>query len=144
MSIAGSIFVVDCNSPYDVITTPGTSIISPNYPDKYGLNLDCQVTIIFEERVSIVFEDFYLGSHDCNDWLKVYDGNNTDSKMIGQTLCNPWKSGGSFRFSQRMQSSGNSMTLLFHSDGDESHTGFRIVTCWSMLYQISNKYSIYI
>ena len=138
--IAGSIFVVDCNSPYDVITTPRTSIVSPNYPDKYGLNLDCQVTIIFEDRVSIVFEYFDLGPHGCNDWLKVYDGNNTDSKMIGQTLCNRELSR---LIPMRMNSSGNSMTLLFHSDGDESYTGFRIVTCWLMLYQISNKYSIY-
>ena len=123
-SVAGSIFVVDCNSPYDVITTPGTRIISPNYHGNYGHNLDCQVTITFEGRVSIEFEDFNLGPHGCNDWLKVYDGNNTDSKMIGQTLCNQ-KWGPNIG---PMQSSGDSMTLLFHSDGDKSYRGFKILT----------------
>ena len=121
-SIAGSIFVVDCNSPYDVITTPGIRIISPNYPNNYGHNLDCQVTITFEGRVSIAFEDFYLGPHGCNDWLKVYDGNNTDSKMIFE-LCNEGE-----KIPRTIESSGNSMTLLFHSNGEESYRGFRIAT----------------
>ena len=125
-SVAGSIFVVDCNSPYDVITTPGTRIISPNYHGNYGHNLDCQVTITFEGRVSIEFEDFNLGPHGCNDWLKVYDGNNTDSKMIGQTLCNQGEEQGIWH--RAIESSGNSMTLLFHSDGEESYRGFKIVT----------------
>lgn len=56
--ILGRTKTISCKSPYDIVETRTTTIISPNYPGKYENYLDCQVTIKFSEgqRVSILFE----------------------------------------------------------------------------------------
>ena len=124
--------MIDCDSPFEVVTTPGTTIITPNYPDDYPMHLDCQVTLKFEQRVSIVFEDFsvYGSSGYCDDyyrysWLEVHDGENSDSPLIGEKLCGPLPK--SPNIPSPMESSGNSMTLVFHSDY-YIDTGFKIMS----------------
>ena len=58
---------MDCEPPFEVITTPNTTIISPNYPNPYDQNVDCQVTVNFPENISIAFEDFDVyGSSPCS------------------------------------------------------------------------------
>lgn len=85
--------MIDCKSPYDIVTTPGIAIISPNYPNGYPYDLTCQVTLYFDTRVSIEFESFWLTypDHDtqtCDyDWLDVHDGNSSNSELIGSRLC---------------------------------------------------------
>ena len=76
----GTVYVIDCESPYDVITSPGTTIMSPNYPDRYGVNLLCETTITFDDRVSLTFENFQVSdSSYCFDWLEVRDGDSSES-----------------------------------------------------------------
>ena len=110
--------MIDCEPPFETITIPGITIISPNYPKYYGYHLDCQVTLTFEDRVSIVFKDFDTGgSH--KDWLKVHDGDSSNSNLIGH-LC-------SDDIPNPMTSTGNSMTLVFHSNHNFANIGFKIM-----------------
>ena len=119
-------YVIDCEAPFDVLTTPGTTIISPNYPDFTDGRLNCQVTLEFGGKVSIVFEDFDVldngVKHDCYyNWLEVYDGNSSESNMIGEKLCgrtNP----------SPLQSTGDSMTLVFRTKYNSSYRGFKIIS----------------
>ena len=120
---------MDCFQPYEIVTTPNVAVISHHYHHVgwgYGENLHCEVTIKYEERVSIVFEDFEVHkTKSCNaDWLKVYDGDSSDSKMIGRKLCGQRKP-------KPMESTGNSMTLVFRSDAfayvESGYMGFKII-----------------
>ena len=121
-SVLGAKFIIDCNTTSGVITTPDTTIVSPNYPSDYGEDLDCQVTITFEENILIVFDDFHVDqdNSDCDDWLEVRDGNSSNSAIIGEKICGD-------DIPSPMQSTGNSMTLKFHSNGIANYKGFKIV-----------------
>ena len=129
----GTVFIIDCDPPYDVVTIPRIPIITPNYPSFYESNLDCQVTVTFEGKVSIIFDDFFLeqaykGSCQ-NDWLEVHDGDSSDSEIMGEKLC------GELVWGFPIESSGNSITLVFHSDEDyTTNRGFKILTRQGRLY----------
>ena len=122
--LSGSDLVIDCYPPYGFVTTPGTTIISPNYPNYYPSNdiSYCQVTLIFEDRISIEFESFDVGSDgSCSlDWFRVFDGNSSDSPLIGSKLCGKYRP-------RPMESSGNSMTLEFRPYHGGSFKGFKVV-----------------
>ena len=69
-----------------------------------------------------MFKDFDVGFSDCNDdWLEVHDGDSSDSPLIGSKLCG-------YDIPSPMNSSGDSMTLVFHSDDYSSYRGFKIMT----------------
>jgi len=114
---------IDCDSPYDIVIVPGTTIVSPNYPNYYGNNLECQVTITFEAGVTIEFQDFNTESD--YDYLRIYDGGSTNSHLIrtidGHSIPSP------------VYSTGNSMTLNFQSDSSNGDRGFSFTTLqqWS-------------
>ena len=115
-----------CDLPAgQVITVPGTTIISPNHPGDYQNNLDCQVSIQFSERVRIRFEAFNVESQSsCNyDYLEVRDGDSSSSSIIGTKLCG----GLSISIPADIESTGSSMTLVFHTDGSAQRTGFKII-----------------
>ena len=105
-----------------VITVPGTTIISPNHPGDYQDNLDCEVSIQLSERVRIRFEAFNVESHSsCRyDYLEVRDGDSSSSSIIGSKLC-----GG--LIPSAIESTGSSMTLVFHTDSSARAAGFKIV-----------------
>ena len=112
--------------PYDTINTPGTTIVSPNYPGDYENDLDCRVTIKFSEaqKVSIVFETFDVegrnGEEICDsDWLEIRDGASASSPELRSNLCESAVPG-------IIQSKGNLLTLIFHSNEDIVKTGFKI------------------
>ena len=117
--------VIDCDSPYDEVTSAGMNIMSPNHPQNYNNNQDCVVTIRFAEgeRVAIQFEAFDIESHSSCVWdyLEVRDGDNENSNLIGSKLCGLTNPG-------TIESTGNTMTLKFHSDGSVVKTGFKIRT----------------
>ena len=106
-----------------VITVPGTTIISPNHPGDYQDNLDCEVSIQLSERVRIRFEAFNVESHlSCRyDYLEVRDGDSSSSSLIGAKLCGT-------TIPDALESTGASMTLIFHTDGSVNESGFKIVT----------------
>ena len=135
---------IDCQPPYDqIITEPGTTILSPNHPGLYNGGLDCQTTIRFSDNVRIVFQELgvpksTLGRRHANtpwpqinvptlgppteqcryDYIKVHDGETPlNSNQIGHRLCgsgNP----------PSIVSSGNAITLKF--DTTSSPFGFHL------------------
>lgn len=121
---AASTVTIDCSSPFNEVTTTGTAITSPNYPSNYNNGNDCQVTIRFaaEQIVSITLESFDVESHSSCGWdyLAIHDGDSTNSPFIGSKLC------GSSHSGTTIQSTGNSMTLHFHTDGSVTRPGFKV------------------
>ena len=123
---------MSCESPYKTVTTSGTIITSPNYPEKYPNKANCKIRILFPEsqRVAILFYSFevekcYIG---CNcDWLKIRDGNSSNSNLIGSNLCGN-------TVPSPFISTGNDAILEFHTDGGLRYSGFKMVA-----YAIGNK-----
>ena len=115
---------MDCQSPYDEITTPEIKITSPNFPNGYGNNKDCQLKIRFfaNQTVSVTLDTFDVQFHpSCQyDFLAIYDGETTDSPMLATKLCGPNAAG------IPIQSTGNTMTLHFHSDSSMTKSGFKL------------------
>ena len=70
-----------------------------------------------------MFEEFAVENDStCDyDWLEVHDGGSPDSEMIGEKLCGNDVPG-------PIESTGNSMTLVFHSDRNKEYRGFKIKT----------------
>ena len=142
---------IDCQRPFDqIITEPGTTILSPNHPGLYNGGLDCQTTIRFSDNVRIILEEFDVpsprsglsvrhslppfptfrpvftsGSQSiCSyGYLKVHDGETPlYSNQIGHRLCGSGNP-------PSIVSSGKAITLTFHSGSGFwffSGTGFRI------------------
>ena len=115
---------IDCESPFDEVTVPGTTITSQNYPNTYDSSTDCQLMITFDANaiVSLTFEDFNVESHSsCRyDYLAVHDGSSISSQIIGSKLC------GTIPVGTTMNSTGNVINLHFVSDGSVTKTGFKI------------------
>ena len=141
------VFVM-CESQFEVVTNPGTIIISSDYPNFYQKNLDCKVTLKFQKEVSISFLDFSVaglsnmdfsvaGHNDCfrySDYLEVHDSN-FNNKL---TLDNRYSKSSLIKLlcgrevPFPMSSTGNSMTLVFHSSiggATKRKRGFKIVAC---------------
>ena len=115
---------IDCESPYDEVTIPGTTIISQNYPNDYENSKECQLTITFATNaiVSLTFEDFNVEyDYNCRwDYFAVHDGSSISSQIIGSKLC------GTSPVGTTMNSTGNVINLHFVSDGSVTKTGFKI------------------
>ena len=91
-------------------------------------NLDRSITLSFDQRASIKFESFNLqhgnDNNSCSyDWLAVYDGDSSDSAMIGSKRCGN-------DIPSPVNSSRYSLTLVFHIDdtGSKYNIGFNITT----------------
>ena len=127
---------IDCDSPFDEVTIPGTAIISPNFPRNYDDEKDCEVTIRFStnQKVAITIEAFDVESHfNCGyDFLDLYDGDSTDSPIIGSKLCD------SVGIGTKVLSTGNVMTLHFHSDTSVTESGFKLYANAEGEYIFSN------
>ena len=85
--------------------------------------MDCQIKIRFPagQRISVQFLAFDIEPHSaCTwDWLEIRDGASTNSPLLGSKLCgntNP----------DPIESTANTLTLVFHSDGSVVRTGFMI------------------
>ena len=115
---------INCDSTLiEEVHVPGTTIISPNHPNDYNNNMDCQTTIRFSagERISIQFLAFDIEENsECVwDWLEIRDGDSADSSLLGSKLCgdtNP----------DPIESTSNTLTLVFHSDSSVVRSGFMI------------------
>ena len=108
---------------------PGTynnlrsEITTPNYPDNYPNNRNCNWDIIASSgRIELEFEEFALeyDSSCIHDFLDIYNGGTISStRRIGSRLC------GRSRPSNKI-SSGNQMHLRWKSDGVTVRRGFKI------------------
>ena len=110
---------MDCDSPYDTeVTTPGSIIQSPNYPSPYEPGQDCRTTIRFSNRILLRFLNFDVeDDSSCDyDYLIIYDGPDDTTSQIGAKLCGNTKP-------TEIKSSGNTVHILFHTDGDAQFRG---------------------
>ena len=111
--------------PYDeIVTTPGAMIASPNYPDDYENNQDCEITIRFTTRIRLIFLAFDVEESYPNctyDYLKIFDGPSSSSPSLFSqgNLCGS-------TIPQPISSTGNILHILFHSDSSTAKTGFKI------------------
>ena len=111
------------------VTTPGSIIVSPDYPKNHPNNIDCATTIRFDiyEKVVIYFLSFFIRSNLeedfgstglCDyDYLEIRDGNKTE------VICGDSRPG-------PLVLSQNMAHLRFHSgefnDHDDPSKGFKI------------------
>ena len=105
----------------DVVTTPGTTLLSPNYPNNYPDYCDPKLTIDFVGKVSLRFESMDIEYEEsCDlDWLEVRDGNGLKEDRIGSKLCGS-------DIPLPIISSGHTLKLIFHSDDSYNAKGFKI------------------
>jgi cubilin len=95
-------------------------LTSAGYPSNYSNNMDCQWIITSDRPTMVVvlkLLDFQLESNCSNDNVTIYDGDGASSTKIA-TLCGkaPQK---------EYASSGLNMTVVFHSDSNNTFQGFR-------------------
>ena len=115
LNVAKNIKEIDCEIPFDVVTTPGIVITSPDYPENYGQKLRCQTNIELaaNEIISIEFEEFALedtrNNGTCYDYLEIVQWGDSE-RYCGDSLNG-----------KTIYISGNKAELIFHSD--ESNEG---------------------
>nr|CAD7596895.1 unnamed protein product [Timema genevievae] len=102
--------------------SPFGQIHSSNYPDNYGHNDDCMWYIEVDQNhvVKLSFIDFDIeAGYNCSyDYLRIFDGNTTDSPIL-LTHC-----GNQLPNQTAIKSTGNKMTIRMKSDGSRSAKGF--------------------
>ena len=118
-----SVFLDSCNQ---VHTLENGSIKSPNYPNYYPSYAKCHYLINITDpnkRILIEFLQFSLEVHSscAYDSVKIYDGTNTNAPIIGRV-----KGYCGNRKPSAMMSSGNTLLMVFVSDGGTQSSGFFI------------------
>ncbi|XP_076437271.1 cubilin-like isoform X2 [Babylonia areolata] len=105
-----------------VLTGPEGNFTSPNYPNTYQHNAECEWTITTNrgDNIVLTFNAFRLESgYRCRfDFLEIRDGGNASSPVLSR-LC------GRSTPSQ-ITSSGNRLFIKFRTDGSVAHTGFSV------------------
>ena len=117
------------------ITEVDTTIISPNYPDDYGPDIDCSIVVEFPENqsVQLQFQYFDLEKRNCKyDYLEIVDNWNDsisttnksdDSQTIrkcGTDIPSPFTS------------KGNKVKLRFKTDSSDFEKGFKLLATTGM------------
>ncbi|GAB0181747.1 CUB and sushi domain-containing protein 3 [Grus japonensis] len=94
------------------------TVLSPDYPEGYGNNLNCIWTIISDpgSRIHLSFNDFDLESQ--FDFLAVKDGDSPDSPIIGTFT--------GAEVPSHLTSNGHILRLEFQADHSMSGRGFNI------------------
>ena len=114
---------IDCGGTTTQVTTPETTIQSPNYPSNYPHDLDCTAVVQFAQgqRVSVEFLAFNLESDStCRfDWLEIRDGSDSTADLLSTRLC------GEQLFAP-ITSTGNTLYIQFHTDGSVTKSGFQL------------------
>lgn len=102
----------------NVIQAQNGVFTSPNHPEDYPNNANCQWRLVGQEstsRVKLQFEIFETESN--YDFVNVHDGDSTSSTRIGRL------SGGQRDVS--LESTQQNMYVQFTSDGSVGETGFK-------------------
>ncbi|KAK2920300.1 hypothetical protein Q8A73_002504 [Channa argus] len=99
-------------------TAPSGTILSPNYPEEYGNNMNCVWLIISEpgSRIHLLFSDFDLEPQ--FDWLVVKDEGLSEPTTFGTFSGKDVPS--------QIASNGHIMRLEFQSDHSNTGKGFNI------------------
>ncbi|XP_077301904.1 cubilin-like [Arctopsyche grandis] len=72
-----------------MLNSPKGSIISPNYPQSYGMNMECywKISTSAGSRIKLVFADLQLGSNCSYDYVEIFESPNKEEKSLGK-FCN--------------------------------------------------------
>ncbi|EGW04520.1 CUB and sushi domain-containing protein 3 [Cricetulus griseus] len=99
-------------------TAPMGTVLSPDYPEGYGNNLNCIWTIISDpgSRIHLSFNDFDLESQ--FDFLAVKDGDSPDSPILGTRT--------GAEVPSHLTSNSHILRLEFQADHSMSGRGFNI------------------
>uniref|UniRef100_A0AAR2IVV0 CUB and Sushi multiple domains 3a n=1 Tax=Pygocentrus nattereri TaxID=42514 RepID=A0AAR2IVV0_PYGNA len=99
-------------------TAPAGTVLSPDYPEGYGNNLNCVWLIIAESgsRIHLAFNDFDLEPP--YDFLTVRDGEQTDATILGRFT--------GAEVPSHLTSNSNVLQLEFQADHSMSGRGFNI------------------
>ena len=108
---------LDCTT---VLTDSTGTFSSPLYPRKYPIDTKCNTRIESKEglNIEVNFKFFNIeSSGDCTkDFLAIYDGPNTEAKLLGK-FCGNDSPG-------KIISAGNILLMVFHSDEQITSQGF--------------------
>ncbi|XP_073535892.1 CUB and sushi domain-containing protein 3 isoform X7 [Phyllobates terribilis] len=99
-------------------TAPMGTVLSPDYPEGYGNNLNCIWTIISDpgSRIHLSFNDFDLESQ--FDFLAIKDGDSLDSPILGTFT--------GAEVPSHLTSNNHILRLEFQADHSMSGRGFNI------------------
>ena len=131
MHYVNFIFFVVCNEVYS--SMKGT-IKSPDYPNKYPNNANCRYLIKIPNtaaRITLYFRHFRLQNSDsilvnatwryfCKDYVKIYDGDNTNATVLGNA------DGYCGHNSLSLIATGNTVLIVFVSDDKVRSSGFTL------------------
>ena len=99
---------------------------SPYYPRKYNNKASCTWHIIvpWNYTISLTFKDFSTEEHCCTcDYVEVWETHKNGSTVLMQRFCDDKKP----LLSKPFYSSGNNVTVFFHSDDTKNAKGFEAI-----------------
>ncbi|KAL1493429.1 hypothetical protein ABEB36_011486 [Hypothenemus hampei] len=103
------------------LTGPSGNLMSPHYPEEYPKNMDCVWKIVVNSgsKIQVIFADLDMEIQpQCHmDFLELFDGPTTSSKLLGK-FCTPQI--------KSVTSSSNTLLVRFRSDISLSGRGFNI------------------
>ena len=114
--------LTDCTSNK---TKPGRNISSPLYPKNYPDGVKCVWVLQapINHTVKLDLEDFHLElDKKCfYDYMEFFDGDTEEHHLIRERMC------GGPRGPQTIESTGQKLMVVFHSDKSDNYQGFRAV-----------------
>ncbi|MBN3309505.1 CSMD1 protein, partial [Amia calva] len=93
-------------------------LLSPNYPSNYDNNHECIYRIETEKEKGIRLTALTFQLHE-GDYLKVYDGTDSSSRLLGNFTKNDM-------YGVVVNSTSNHLWLEFNSNGTDTDKGFRL------------------
>ena len=99
---------------------------SPYYPRKYNNKASCTWHIIvpWNYTISLTFKDFSTEERCCTcDYVEVWETHKNGSTVLMQHFCDDKKP----LLSKPFYSSGNNVTVFFHSDDTKNAKGFEAI-----------------
>ena len=106
-------------------TEPGRTIRSPLYPDNYPDGVKCVWVLQapINHTVKLDLEEFHLErDKKCfYDYMEFFDGDTEEHHLIRERMC------GGPRGPQTIESTGQKLMVVFHSDKSKNKKGFQAV-----------------
>lgn len=103
------------------LTAPRGSFSSPNFPELYDNNIDCEwiISSSLESKIQLKFTSFELEEHgECQfDYVEVYDGDAIDAPFLGRYCSN--------NVPPPVVSTGSTLRIRFIADQSVTRGGFR-------------------
>ncbi|KAI8478628.1 CUB and sushi domain-containing protein 3 [Branchiostoma belcheri] len=103
-------------------TDPSGLILSPGYPS-YPHSSDCTWSIVVQQDRVVELTFIYFQTETGYDYMNIYDGTNSSAQLGDQYTGHLSEQG---NLPAPLRSSGNQMTIVFHSDSSVGGDGFQL------------------